>query len=337
MKGLCISVILVAIGLPFAKPATAETVSVSNDPIELVRTLRTVQDKIVQGSREAYASQRKLIAAVTDQLLSAKPEVWRDVKYLRAGIVFTLNGGDTRVARNVLGLGDLPAMEERILKGALAYAEGRTTEASEQLSGIDALSLDSSIASHVALAQGVILGRDEPQRAVSRLEIARLLAPGTLVEEAALRREIMLVSALEDFDRFETLTARYMRRYSRSIYAVGFHRQLAAEIANSKNWDDPQRLARLDSMLEGLDASDKRDVYLAMAQAGILKGQVGLTRFAAHHANSLGGDAAAAIWPVLVGNTDVAPLVVPLPAVERALDDLADHLAAIPEVGAEML
>jgi len=291
VKGLCISVILIAIGLPFAKPAAA-TESVSHDPVELVRTLRTVQDKIVQGSRGAYASHRKVMAAVTDQLLSAASEIWRDPRYLRSGILFTLSGGDTRVARNVLGLGDLPAMEERLLKGAIAYAEGRNAEASELLSGIDVFTLDSSIAGHVALAQGVILAKDEPKQAISRLEVARLLAPGTLVEEAALRREILLLSAMEDFDRFETLAARYMRRYRKSVYAGSFRRQLVAEIGRTKSWDDPQRLAGLETMLDGLEASEKQDVYLAMAQAGIVNGHVGLTRFAAHRAKTLGSTAA---------------------------------------------
>ena len=293
MKGLCISVMLVACGLPFLRPAAAETVQPTYDPVELVRTLRSVQDQMVLGSRGAYGAHRKVMAAVFEQLAKTPSESWRDSHYLRAGILFTLSGGDTRVARRVLGLSDLPAEEERLLKGALAYAEGRNTEASELLSGIDAFSLDTSIAGHVALAQGTILAKDEPKRAASRLEIARLLAPGTLVEEAALRREIMLLSATEDFDRFETLSGRYLRRYRNSIYADAFRRQLAVELAGMKVWDDPQRLARLEKMVDGLDASEKQDLYLAMAQAGILKGQVGLTRFAAQHASVSKADGAA--------------------------------------------
>lgn len=285
MKSLCISLLIVAMGLPIARAAAAETVSPSYDPVELVRTLRAVQDQMVLGNRGAYAAHRKVMATVSDQLLKTPPDSWRDAAYLRAGILFTLSGGDTRVARQVLGLSDLPAEEERLLKGALAYAESRNTEASELLSGIDVFALDTSIAGYVALAQGTIHAKDEPKRAISRLEAARLLSPGTLVEEAALRREIMLLAGTEDFDRFETLSGRYLRRYRKSIYADAFRRQLAVELAGMKVWNDPQRLAKLDKMVDGLDAGEKQDLYLAMAQAGILKGQVGLTRFAAQRAS----------------------------------------------------
>lgn len=292
MKVLLISVALILVGLPLAGPASAE--DAPHDPVELVRTLRAVQDKIVQGSRGAHAAHRKVMAAVADRLMKIEPERWRDPRYLRAGILFTLSGGETRVARHVLGLGDLPAPEERLMKGALAYAEGRNTEASELIAGVDARTLDSSIAGHVALAQGVLLAKDEPKRAMTHLEMARLLSPGTLVEEAALRREILLLASIEDADRFETLTARYMRRYRKSVYAQSFRRQLATEIARMKSWDDAQRLARLEGMLEGLDTSEKRELYLVMAQVGILKGHIGLTRFAARHARNHDSDGVSA-------------------------------------------
>ena len=47
-----------------------------------------------------------------------------------------------------------------------------------------------------------MLAADEPQEALALLDEARLLSPGTLVEEAALRRSIALAAALGDAKRF---------------------------------------------------------------------------------------------------------------------------------------
>src|SRR5690606_26595285 len=56
---------------------------------------------------------------------------------------------------------------------------------------------------------------------------------------------------------------------------------------------------------------------------------------ALHH--RIGLHPAAAVGPILIGDAHVAALGAPLPAVERALDHLAEHFSAEPEVRAEVL
>jgi chemotaxis protein MotC len=53
--------------------------------------------------------------------------------------------------------------------------------------------IPSSMSGHIALVQGRCLPHSDAPAAIERLDDARLLLPGTLVEEAALRREILLV------------------------------------------------------------------------------------------------------------------------------------------------
>ena len=48
-------------------------------------------------------------------------------------------------------------------------------------------------------------------------------------------------------------------------------------------------------------------------------------------------DAAAPVRPVLIRDADVAAVVIPLPSVERTLQDLPHHMSAVAEVGAEVL
>src|SRR5690606_33344903 len=115
-------------------------------------------------------------------------------------------------------------------QGALAYAEGRDDEARAHLLGVDARRLDPGLAGAVALVQSALVADTDPKRASEFLDQARLLAPGTLVEEAALRRQILLLPSIGQLHRLVLLT-RYVRRFGKSYYARAFWRQLAAGVA----------------------------------------------------------------------------------------------------------
>ena len=70
--------------------------------------------------------------------------------------------------------------------------------------------------------QRLDLADDEPEVAVALLDRARLLSPGTLVEEAALRRSIAIAATLGDTGRFLMASEQYVRGYLRSPYASQF-------------------------------------------------------------------------------------------------------------------
>ena len=78
------------------------------------------------------------------------------------------------------------------------------------------------IAMYLALVKGSMLAEAEPRNALALLDRARLLAPGTLVEEAALRRSIAVATTLGDAKRFLRLSEQYVRAYLRSPYASQF-------------------------------------------------------------------------------------------------------------------
>jgi chemotaxis protein MotC len=178
-------------------------------------------------------------------------------------------------------------IEEKLLKGALAYADGRMDEAGELLGGIEARALDAGIAGHVAFVQAELVAKSDPAKAFGHLDDARLLAPGTLVEEASFRRQLALVGPSEDAERYETLAALYLRRFPNSLYAGSFRQQFAAAIAGNVRASESDRLARLEAMLGGVGPAERRDVYLTIAKEALLKGKVGIAAFAAASAGKL--------------------------------------------------
>jgi chemotaxis protein MotC len=158
------------------------------------------------------------------------------------------------------------------------------------LSSIDARLLHASLAGHVAYVQGELLEKKEPAQAISYFEDAGLLAPGTIIEEAALRREIALLAAAGDVDRFETLAARYLRRFPSSVYSGGFRHNFALALAANTNVADQGRLARLTSLLGGVGPAERGEVYLTIAGEALRKGKIRLASLAASSAAALSKD-----------------------------------------------
>ncbi len=261
-----------------APPAQARA---TEEPFELVRSLRVLQDRIASSGNDALLAHRQAMPAISAQLAAVEPERWREPRNARAAVLYILSGGEPRILEALRDPGRMPEPAGKLLRGALAYAEGRDREAGALLADVDARSLDPGIAGAIALVQGALAANAaDAKKAIALLDDARLLSPGTLVEETALRRQMLLLPAAGRWDRLAPLLGRYIRRFRKSSFASSFWRQLAAEIAGREPAGGSDRLARLEAALEGLEVEERRDLHLSMAREGIARGKVELTRFA---------------------------------------------------------
>jgi chemotaxis protein MotC len=257
------------------------------EPFELVRSLQSVQDQVVRGNARAHAAQRVLLGRIAEQFDALSPEGWKDQRNARAAVVFVLSGGSARVLQKLVGSAGVDGVDEKLIKGVMAYGEGRRDEAAELLKEIDARALGPGMAGHVAYVQGDLAAKKEPAKALAYLDDARLLSPGTIIEEAALRRGIALLAAAGDADRYEALATQYLRRFPSSVYAGSFRQQFAIAIATHTNAGEPGRLSRLETMLSGVQHADRRDVFLTIAKEALDKGKVEMASFAAMNAARL--------------------------------------------------
>lgn len=280
-----LAALAVMCALALVRPAQGQ--NGPGEPFELVRSLQSLQDQIVRGNTGAHANQGKLVSRIAEQFDAIDAARWKEPKNARAAVLFVLNGGNVRALQKVLDIREGLDLDEKLLKGVLAYGESRMEDALQLLSGIDARLLHISLAGHVAYVQGELAEKKEPAKAVAYFEDARLLAPGTIVEEAALRRQIALLAAAGDGDRFEVLATQYLRRFPNSVYSRGFRHKFAAGLAANAMAAHPDRLARLVSMLGGIEAAERRDIYLTIAREAVLKGRVELAKLAATNAVQL--------------------------------------------------
>lgn len=269
-------------------PAPAAT---SGEPYELVRALQAVQDGIAKGDTAAHGGHIALIRQVGEKFLAADANVWGNPQNGQAIIIYLLSGGAPQLVRKLPR--EKMNIDGRLFDGALAYVEGRQDEARDLLKDVKPRTLPSGLGGQVALVQGALFARTEASLAIERLDDARLLLPGTLVEEAALRREILLVGQAEDFDKFEFLTLAYIRHYRNSVYAGDFWQRFSTGLTQSSMALDERRFARIAALLEQIDRASRLKLHLMIARNAMLRGLMPVTRLSAERALTLSADASA--------------------------------------------
>jgi chemotaxis protein MotC len=188
------------------------------------------------------------------------------------------------VIARLLERGVVPEPDNSLMRGALAYASGRAREAEALLGEVDAKKTSLRLAGQLAFAQSVLETGKDPKRAVALLDLARLLAPGSLVEEAALRREILLVGDQRDGERAVFLARQYVSRFSQSIYADNFIQGLASTTARFGLCDDVASLQKFISLLALVTPDQRRGFLMTVAREQTLNGKFDVAGAAAHEA-----------------------------------------------------
>jgi chemotaxis protein MotC len=228
-----------------------------------------------------------LITTITRTFAVASPSVWQEPRNAVAAVAFVLSGGAPAILKTMSTLDPEPAVDERLITGVLAYAEGREGDATAALGPVDAITLPATIAAQVAMAQSALAARTDAALAMRLLALARLLAPGTLVEEAAIRRQIFVADQLRDEAAVQSLARQYLDRFRHSVYAGNFRDRFAAALSHIEFVNDPAQFSRLDDMLASVEADARAELYLTIALAGVVNGKFNAARLAATRAMGL--------------------------------------------------
>jgi chemotaxis protein MotC len=250
-------------------------------PLKMLADLQILQAKIAQGDKAAYAAQPAMLRDMGVAIADADPEIWKQPDNVHAAVAFLLSGGPPRAVASLLQAEGLAKEDEKLLRGALAYVVGREEEAKSLLSGFDVRTLDLRLAGQVAFVQSMLLSENNKKKAVELLDLARLLAPGGLVEEAALRREIWITAEMHDVDRFTLISCQYLNRFAKSVYADNLIRSIAQTVARLRLAEDLLELHKFDSLAASLPPDARRGFYLTISRAAMVDGKVDVADVAA--------------------------------------------------------
>jgi chemotaxis protein MotC len=259
---------LVLAALLSGAPAEAQTGSVKIS--DMADELQRIQTRIAYGDKAAYSAQLAQLKAMGAAIAAAKPKTWQDKRETGSLIIYVLSGGSLAEVAPLLKNDALVDSERALARGAIAYITSHEADALRLLSATDLGALDLRLAGQIGFARSVLATTRDPKAAVELLDWARLLAPGGLVEEAALRREIAILAEAPDAPRAARLTRQYANRFGASLYAPDFFRELAGQIGRNGLAEEPANYELFARAASALPADGRLDFLLTLAKAAIV-------------------------------------------------------------------
>jgi chemotaxis protein MotC len=255
-----------------APPAKSEEQSI--EPRQLLASLQRVQDSIAAGDISALPAQRQLIAMLDESFAKQAEGGHAEPPDVTSILIFALSGGNKRAASTLISHIPEDSPKHALAVAVSAYVNGDAAAARTGFEPIDPLSLDARLAPFVALAKGTSSLGENDGVARRQFDIARLLSPGTLVEEVALRRLMALHVKAADAASFGTASRQYARRYIGSPYGrqfaevfvdgcIGLNLHLAA--------------GGTPAILEGVPNDYRTSLYLRLARQAAIAGRFELS------------------------------------------------------------
>lgn len=273
--------LMVAAATPFAARAAPL------QPYQMVRSLQLVQDRIASGDHAALPMQNKLLEMIDARLRAASKDDFADTRNFHAMLVYAMSGGNPATIEAVLLRLQLDKADMTLAEGVLDYLRGRQGEARSALANVDPMTVAPELGAFLALVKASIITTGDAAAASKLFDQARLLGPGTLVEEAALRRSLGLATTLGDADRFLRASSQYVRRYLRSPYASQFADAFIDGIMGMHASIDRKAI---EEIVAGMDANQQKFIYLRLARRSAIDGMSDLSAFASRNAERTGDE-----------------------------------------------
>ncbi len=237
----------------------------------LLSALYSVQDDIARGDTGAISIQKEIMERLRVSLEVSFARSINDIEWQTAALGFALDGASAQVAANLMRTFDGSLVGQPIYNAVAAYSSNKLELAAREFATVDYEAIDSRLAPFVALAHGTADLEIDAPRAARSFERAIQLAPGTLIEEVALRRLAILGIKLGDASIFKRVTNLYLRRYSSSTFSSQFFGILAE---GAPLLLDEQEAGRLIDLSANLPQRKRIPLLLSLAESHAAAGEV---------------------------------------------------------------
>lgn len=266
----------------------------SKDMKVLVRQLIDAHDRAAKGDREAAHAANALGEEIADRFEKFEAADWRDRRNYQSMMTYVLVGGNTEVIGSFLKSKVATSQQRAMAKGVLSFTLNRPKTALKLIGDVDPRTVDAPLAAPLSLALASLKISEDPERGVALFDEARLQAPDTAVEEAAMRREIPLLFNQKQLARAMQLTSRYVRRFGRSPYSPGFYYAVAENLVASDIVAPKPLLASFNASVETVEPDIKTELFLTISREALLRGKRDLAKEAAALASPLNSEASPA-------------------------------------------
>jgi chemotaxis protein MotC len=284
---LTIAAACLALGLGFsarAEDAKQEDIDPTLPIYKLVRSLEDVQDKIVAGDLKAADMQRFMISMIDRRLRTATPEDFNDLRNVDAAMIYAMSGGNPATLDSLISHDARGNFDTRLTNALLMYLGGKGGSANKTLDEIVPEYRSTAIGPYLALVAANVVMQKKPDIALKYFDWARLALPGSIVEEAALRRSLIITVKQNNIESSIRFARLYLSRFPNSPYAAQVAEQVVTLIDSHYDKIGNDRIAQT---LVWLDAPRRQDVYLRVARKAAVTGRFDFAHWAAGNALAL--------------------------------------------------
>ncbi len=279
----------------------------SLDAYKILRSLQFVQDSLVLGDHSASDLQRYLLDSLDKRLRSADNGTLADTRNADAVFVYVMSGGNPATLNFLAARDTQGYLDARVVNVLQKYLDGRGGQVASSIASLSQEYQGSVIGPYLNLVAGNVNYPTDPTAALIFYDRTRVDAPGTILEEAALRRSIVASTTIKDVDRAFGYSVRYARRFLHSPYASQFADLFVDLAVTSEAGLGHERISEVADLM---DPDRAQELYLRISRLATLKGKFELARYTAEEARKLND--------LLSGNG------------RKVLPGLYEHLAKVP-------
>lgn len=265
--------ISVLVTLLLVGKATAEEIDFKS----LVHALLKVQDRVAQGDEAALPLQTHLMTLI-DASIS---EIGRDrkltTKEIDGLLVYAIVGTGSDIVLDVLHQALEQNKQIALVAAVIEYRKRNRRKAIRLFKGIEEVDISARVAPFIYFARGNLFARSSPKEAVGHYDFVRVLAPGTLLEEATLRRLLALHIVNRDAVSFIRIAKQYARRFIRSPYRQQYLAVLKTGIMSLRRRMDNEQVEELAKAMEPRFAAS---FYMHIIRGAVVSGHLKLATFA---------------------------------------------------------
>ncbi len=253
-------------------------------PAKIVRSLQFVQDSVVRGDHAAREMQKYLLETIDTSLRTADTSIFSDSKNADAALTYIMSGGnpatlDYLLARDVQG-----HFDSRITNVLQKYFNGRGAQIEKIVADLIPEYRNGVLGPYLMLIAGNIAINRDPALSLTFFDDARLSAPGTIIEEAALRRSIVATMQAKQPEKALVYLRKYAVRFIHSPYASQFADLFVSFAVDNYGVASNDHIAEITALM---DDERAEEIYLRIARQASLRGQTELARFATEEAEAL--------------------------------------------------
>ena len=253
-------------------------------PYKMLRSLQFVQDSVVGGDHAAAEMQKFMLASLDQRLRTADSSIFEDPRNVDAALVYAMSGGNPATLEFLVSKDVEGYFDNRVSDALRKYLSGKAQLTAKTLAEMMPEYRDSRVGPYLALVSANAALPNNTGTALEFYDQARLAAPGTNVEEAALRRSLAITAGNGSVEKGLDYAGRYARRFLHSPYASQFADlfvMLAVDHYGAVTDAD------IDDILASMDNDRRREVYLRIARKAAITGKVDLAKMAAARAEEI--------------------------------------------------